>query len=487
MLTRDVTSLDGAFIDRYGIWSDEDVRRAFQLQQQVEQSEIEVIRLSFADQHGLLRGKTVVVNELPGILRHGCNIVSSLLLKDTSDRTVFPVFTAGTGLWLRDFEGAADVVMVPDPTTFRVLPWAPKTAWLLCDLYFADGKPVPFSTRFLYKQALSRLGAAGFDFVAGLEVEFHLFKIENPHLQPSDAGQPGQPPEVSLLAQGYRYMSESRYDQVDEILAMLRRDLQAIGLQLRSLEVEYGPSQYELTLAAATGIEPADGMMLLRSAVKQICHRHGYHATFMCRPRLPAHISAGWHLHQSLRDRRSQRNAFSTDGANGLSPIGEQYLAGLLAHARAATVFGTPTINGYKRYRSYSMAPDRVAWGRGNRGAMLRVLGAPGDPATRIENRIGEPAANPYLYMASQVLSGLAGIEQRLTPGEPVDAPYDVDAPLLPRTLSEAVEALRTDSFFRRELGDDFVEYYLGIKNAEIERFDLEVTEWEQREYFEIF
>jgi glutamine synthetase len=346
---------------------------------------------------------------------------------------------------------------------------------------------VPFSTRFLYKRALGRLEAAGFDFVAGLEVEFHLFKIENPHLQPSDAGQPGQPPEVSLVTQGYRYMSEARYDQLDEILAILRRDLQALGLQLRSLEVEYGPSQCELTLAAATGIESADGMVLLRSAVKQICRRHGYHATFMCRPRLPAHISAGWHLHQSLCDRRSQRNVFSTDDANGLSVIGEQYLAGLLAHARSATVFGTPTINGYKRYRSHSMAPDRVAWGRGNRGAMLRVLGSPGDPATRIENRIGEPAANPYLYMASQVLSGLSGIEQRLTPGEPVDAPYDVDAPLLPRTLSEAVQALRADSFFRRELGDDFVEYYLRIKEAEIERFNLEVTEWEQREYFEMF
>jgi glutamine synthetase len=150
-------------------------------------------------------------------------------------------------------------------------------------------------------------------------------------------------------------------------------------------------------------------------------------------------------------------------------------------------VFTTPTINGYKRYRSYSLAPDRAIWGRDNRGVMIRVLGGADDPATRLENRIGEPAANPYLYMASQILSGLDGVDRGLDPGPSADTPYETQAALLPKTLQEAVAVLKDDPFFREAFGAGFVDYYVHIKNAEIERFQAEVSEWEQREYFEMF
>jgi glutamine synthetase len=150
-------------------------------------------------------------------------------------------------------------------------------------------------------------------------------------------------------------------------------------------------------------------------------------------------------------------------------------------------VFTTPTINGYKRYRSYSLAPDRAIWGRDNRGVMVRVLGGPDDAATRLENRIGEPAANPYLYMASQILSGLDGVDRALDPGRSADTPYETQAAPLPKTLREAVFALKDDPFFRNALGAGFVDYYVHIKNAEIERFQAEVSDWEQREYFEMF
>jgi glutamine synthetase len=170
-----------------------------------------------------------------------------------------------------------------------------------------------------------------------------------------------------------------------------------------------------------------------------------------------------------------------------LSEFGRAYLAGLLEHARASTVFTTPTINGYKRYRSYSLAPDRAIWGSDNRGVMIRVLGGPGDAATRLENRIGEPAANPYLYMASQILSGLDGVDRKLDPGPSADTPYETKAALLPKSLREAVYALNDDPFFRQALGAEFVDYYVHIKNAEIERFQAEVSDWEHREYFEMF
>src|SRR6202035_5064779 len=271
------------------------------------------------------------------------------------------------------------------------------------------------ATRNLYKSVLATLAQRGYDFVAGLEVECHIFKLEDAKMSPEHAGQPGQPPDVSLLSHGYQYLTEQRYDAMEPVLEIVRRDITALGLPLRSIEVEFGPSQCEFTFAPSKGLEPADNMILFRSAVKQICHRHGYHATFMCRPKLPNAFASGWHLHQSIVARGSGENAFmAKDDGEPLSAFGKNYLGGLLRHARAATVFTTPPINGYKRYRSYSLAPDRANWGCDNRGVIVRVPGAVDDPAPRLENRIGEPAANPYLYMASQILSGLDGVDRGL-------------------------------------------------------------------------
>ncbi|TNC14041.1 glutamine synthetase [Methylobacterium terricola] len=476
------------FVQDHGLWSAAQDDAAREVRERCGPERIDTVRLSFPDQHGILRGKTLVAAEAVKALDAGCPITTTMLAKDTSHRTVFPVFSAGGGFGMREMEGAADVVMVPDPTTFRVLPWAPRTGWLLCDLHFRDGRPVPFATRGLYRSVLETLSARSLDYVAGLEVEFHVFKLDDPRMAPTDAGQPGTPPAVSLISHGYQYLTEQRYDQVEPVLEILRRDIVALGLPLRSIEVEYGPSQCEFTFQPTVGTVPADLMVLFRSAVKQICRRHGYHATFMCRPRIPNVVSSGWHLHQSLRDARTGTNAFvPTDGAGPLSALGTGFLGGLLAHARASSVFTTPTINGYKRYRSYSLAPDRAVWGCDNRGVMIRVLGGPGDPATRLENRVGEPAANPYLYMASQILAGLDGADRGLDPGPSADTPYETEAPLLPTSLREAVSVLHEDPFFRGALGEAFIDYYARIKTAEIDRFQAEVTEWEQREYFEIF
>ena len=477
-----------SFVARHRLWSEEQNEAAVRLRRIVEEQGLDTIRFSFPDQHGILRGKTLIADEALRILENGCTITTTMLAKDTSHRTVFPVFTAGGGFGMTEMQGAADVLMIPDPTTFRVLPWAPTTGWVLCDVHFADGRPVPFATRGLYKSVLGKLSARGYDFKAGLEVEFHVFKVNDPKMQPAHAGQPGEPPDVSLLSHGYQYLTEQRYDQMEPVLELIRRDVVALGLPLRSIEVEFGPSQCEFTFAPAIGLDPADTMVLFRSAVKQICRRHGYHATFMCRPRIPNVVSSGWHLHQSLVSKADGRNAFMSDSdGEFLSAFGKGYLGGLLDHARAATVFTTPTINGYKRYRSYSLAPDRAIWGRDNRGVMIRVLGGPKDPATRFENRVGEPAANPYLYMSSQILSGLDGVDRAIDPGPSADTPYETKASLLPKSLREAVFALHDDPFFRNAMGAELVDYYVHIKNAEIERFQAEVTEWEQREYFEMF
>ncbi|MCP5265792.1 MAG: glutamine synthetase [Burkholderiaceae bacterium] len=470
--------------------------------ERIEGEALELVRFVFADQHGLVRGKTLVAGQAAEALRSGVGFVGTNLLKDSSDRTAWPVFTPGAGLGSREFEGAADVILVADPSTFKVLPWAERTGWVQCQAYFADGRPVPFDTRHVLRTQLARLADAGYEAVIGLEVEFHVYRVTDPRLAPSDSGWPGRPPEVDLINPGYRLLAEQRFDQFAPVLELLRVPLQALGLPLRTMEIELGPSQVEFVFGALPALEAADAMLLFRNATKQILRRHGYHATFMCRPGLPDVMSSGWHLHQSLRRQGDGANVFVPPavppraapafGADlpldaQLSAPGRAWLGGLVAHGRGASVFTTPTINGYRRYRPNALAPDRIAWGRDNRGAMFRLVGGAGDPGTRIENRAGEPAANPYLYIASQIASGLHGLEAGLEPPPSVDRPYEATAALLPTSLAEALVALDQDAVLRTAFGDPFVDYYSRIKRAEIARFDAEVTDWEQREYFDMF
>jgi glutamine synthetase len=264
-------------------------------------------------------------------------------------------------------------------------------------------------------------------------------------------------------------------------------------MPLRSVEVELGPSQCEFTFRPQAGLDAADTMILFRAATKQIARRHGLLASFMCRPAQPNLFSSGWHLHQSLLERKRGGNAFAGDAREGLSATGLHFLAGLLTHAHAAAAVSTPTINGYKRYRAYTLAPDRAIWARDNRGVMVRVLGQPGDPSTHLENRIGEAAANPYLYLASQIYAGLDGMALKRDPGPSADPPYETKAQLLPKDLREALAALRASEVFRNAFGTAFVDYYAHIKEAELARFKAEasggseVTAWEQNEYFDLF
>jgi glutamine synthetase len=466
-----------SFAARNGVWTAEQHAAAEQVAARIAEAGLGVVRFAFADAHGVLRGKTLVAAEAVRLLADGARATTTMLLKDLSGKTAFAVFAAG-GAPMPELRGAADMVMLPDPVTFRVLPWAPHTGWLLCDLYLPDGRPMPLSSRALLRAQVDRLAARGLDFIAGIEIECHILR------QPEGVGADGSPAAPSLLNPGHQYLTELRYDELDPLLEVLRANLQALELPLRTLEVEFGPSQIELTFGPGAGVIPADQMILIRAAVKQTCRRNGAVASFMCRPRLPNVASSGWHLHQSLRD-RAGANVFAASG-QVLSETGSAYLAGLLAHAGAACAFTTPTINGYKRYRPLSNAPTRANWASDNRGAMVRVIGRAGDPATRLENRAGEPGANPYLAMAAQIASGLDGIDRQASPGPPSETPYDSDAPALPRSLMAAIAALRDDACLRAAFGPFFIDTFTRLKEAEIDRFLSEITEWEQSEYFHL-
>ena len=179
-------------VERAGLWTDERRTATREAERRIQAGEMSVVRLAFADQHGVLRGKTFAASEIDAALKNGVGFSATMLLKDTAHRTVFPVWQPGAGFGMKELEGAADVLMLPDPATFRALPWAPHSGWMLCDIFFPDGRPMPLDTRHVYKRALKSLADRGYDFIAGLEVEFHLFKLEKSKLGIGDAGQPGQ-------------------------------------------------------------------------------------------------------------------------------------------------------------------------------------------------------------------------------------------------------------------------------------------------------
>ena len=472
----------------------------------IEASGVEMVRFSWCDQHGALRGKTLVASAAAKAMLDGVGMVSTLLLKDSSDRTAWKVFEAGGVADLPGFEAASNLLLLADPNSYQQLPWAAKTGWMQCQPWFQDGTPVALDARRVLQAALARLGQHGLAMKCGLEVELHIYRIlgerkdsgggSHPELDPEQAAWPGLPPRVAMIHPGYNLLSEAWGDLCEEPLRIVQHTAQALGLPLLSLEIELGPSQVEAVFEATDGLTAADNMVLFRSAVTQALRRAGYHASFMCRPPFPNIMSSGWHLHQSLVMASSGANVFMRDAPAGgataadvqftLSDIGEHYLAGLLVHAGGMAALAVPTVNGFERFSPNRLAPQSVNWGRDNRGAMLRVIGQAGDPATRIENRIGEPAANPYLYIASQIHAGLDGMARRLTAQPASHSPYDESHAKLPDSLGEALKALQADLALTQGLGHDFVNYYAHIKKAEITRFEAaeDKMDWQRREYF---
>ncbi len=490
-----------SFAERCGIHDAARRQALARMTQLIEAGGLELVRFAWCDLHGVTRGKTLTAAAAVKAMNEGVGMVSTLMLKDTSDRTAFKVFEPGGAAGLPGFEYASNLLLLADPASFRQLPWTPGTGWVQAQPWFQDGSPVELDTRRVLQRALARLADAGFGMKCGLEIEFHIYKIKDTdaQLDPDKAAWPGLPPAVSMIHPGYNLLAESWFDMAEEPLRIVQRTAQALGLPLQSLEIELGPSQVEAVFDATDALPAADNMVLFRNAARQALRRAGYHASFMCRPPFPNIMSSGWHLHQSLVDAKTGRNAFqreapaagtqASDAQHTLSATGEHYLAGLLAHARGMAVFCTPTANGFGRFRPNALAPQSVLWGRDNRGAMLRVVGAAADPATRIENRIGEPAANPYLYMASQIHAGLDGIQRQLKAPAATDAPYASSDAKIPTSLGEALEALRKDDALTSAFGPGFVDYFCRIKQSELGRLELaeDKDDFQRREYFSRF
>lgn len=486
------TGLSG-FVARHGLYDQAREAAAEAVAERVEELGLRTVRIVLVDQHGLPRTKWLSPRSFGSALRNGVDFSGAIYSLDTANSVFTAAFAPAGGFGIEEFTGFPDIVAVPDPTTFRVLPWADRTGWVICDAYFANGRPVPLDARRLLRDQLAAAAELGYDQVAGLEVEFYIVARQRATIDLAETGMPAKAPAITAIEPGYQFLGEYRQASVEPVLTALRDALWEVGLPPRSIENEWGPGQIEITFEPMAGLGAADAMVLFRTAAKEVCQARGLLASFMCWPGLPNFFPSGWHLHQSLVDPAGD-NVF-TDPAEVLSPVGRAYAAGVLEHATAMTVFGTPTINGLRRFRPYSFAPDRVNWAVENRGTLVRVQGAPGDAGTHLEIRNGEPAANPYSFLAATLAAGLDGVRRKAEPPPYVtEDPYTVPAESLPNTMAAAVAALEGSRFYRETFGDAFVDHLAMMKRAELARFEAAVpdageavTSWEMDEYFEPF
>ena len=495
--------MGSGLIDQHDLWTDDQKNSAEEVISRLNSEGIRLVRMAWGDTHGCSRVKEVSIPVFLNSLINGYNINVATYTLDATGGRVFRSFVPGGGMDLKKMTGSPNLIIVPDPTTFQILHWAPGIAWVLCNEYFDDFTPFHFSSRLLLQNQVNRLKKTGMEMRVGLEVEWYLRRIEQDHFTPENTGVPGrrgQPIKTLPVEPGYLYHSESNFDIMQPILSELAEAYMALKLPLRSIENEYGPGQIECTFEPQTALRAADDYLLFRTVTKQICRRNGYFATFMCKPAFEGFYTSGWHLHQSLIDKTNSQNLFMPENnSQTLSNLGSNFLAGLLENAQASTVFASPTINGYHRFHPNSLAPDRATWSHDHRGVMVRVLGGFQDTSTRLENRIGEPAANPYLFIASQIIAGIDGIERKAIPWPADDDPYNAERPKFPKTLSDALTALEGSQLFRDTFGDIFIRYFLALKRAELSRFEqfIEhnstqagengVSQWEQNEYFDFF
>lgn len=357
----------------------------------------------------------------------------------------------------------ADGVVIPDPETFKRVPWRDDAARVICDYEFRGEPAKPYTRRVLQRVLADARDELDATFGVGNELEFHLLDETDHGYEPVT----DHPHECVTRHTG----------QVRSFYKRLKQWSEALDVPIQSIEHEYGAGQFEVLFDHASPLEGADRTFTFREIVKEAAMAGGQRATFMAKPFTEASAS-GYHLHVSAFD--GDDNLFGSGGE--LSATGEAFVGGIIEHADALTALGCPTLNGFKRYTPGSFSPFTRSWGYNNRTAAIRV---PEAPPTRIENRVPAADANPYLVLAGTIAAGLHGVREGLDPGEPVSGDAQDQRPPLPRSPEIALRALERDDALVDALGEDFVHVFTTVKRHELDLFNDHVTEWERR-YLEV-
>jgi glutamine synthetase len=430
-----------------------------------EEYDVKFVRLWFTDILGFLKSFAITVEELEVSL------------------------TEGQGFDGSSIQGFAridesDMVAMPDPNTFAILPWRPKergaVARMFCDILQPDGTPYVGDPRYVLKRALERAADKGFTYYVGPELEYFYFRDSDATPQVLDKG-------------GYFDLTPL------DIASDLRREtvltLEEMGIGVEYSHHEVGPSQHEIDLRYTDALTMADSAMTYRLVVKEIALKHGCYATFMPKP-LFGENGSGMHTHQSLFE--GEKNAFfDPDTEDHLSQTARQFIGGILRHGREITLVTNQWVNSYKRLVPGYEAPVYLTWARRNRSDLIRVpMYRPGrENATRIEYRAPDPACNPYLTFAAMLTAGLEGIDKGYEPPPPVERNvYEMSqeerAALgieqLPGDLSEAIEVAESSDLLRRALGDHVLDKFIANKKIEWQHYREQVTEYELERYLPI-
>ena len=427
-----------------------------ELRNDVESGAVDTVVAAFTDMQGRLMGKReqaeYFLDETAEHGLEGCNYLLAL------DMEMDPQPGYAMASWE---QGYGDFVMTPDLATLRRVPWLEGTALVLCDVGWADGKPVVASPRQVLKAQVERARTAGFEPMFGSELEFYLFgeSYAEAHAKHYRDLTPSVPYILDY------HVLATTYDE--PLIREIRNSMYAAGLPVESSKGEAWPGQQEINFRYSDAVTMADNHVIYKNGAKEIANLNGRSITFMAKP------DHGWignscHIHSSLW----------TDGENafaGESDVFKHYVAGWIAGARELAVFLAPTINSYKRYAAGSWAPTTLAWGHDNRTCGFRIVGH--GKATRVESRIPGGDVNPYLAFAALLAAGLDGIERELELPPPLKGnAYESDAERFPGSLREAIEALEGGSLARAALGDQVVDHYLNYARTEQRLFDQAVT-----------
>jgi len=428
----------------------------------VEERGIRFIRLWFTDVLGILKSFAITPQELEGALAEGMGF-------DGSSVEGFSRIEE------------SDMVALPDPSTFQVIPWGSESgvARMFCDIYEPDGTPFDGDPRNVLKRQLQRASDKGYTFYVGPELEYFYFR--------SSEG-------TEFLDRG-GYFDLTPLDVATDYRKRTVEYLEGMGIPVEYVHHEVAPSQHEIDLRYADALTMADSVMTYRLTVKEAAQEFGVYATFMPKP-VAGVNGNGMHTHQSLFE--GDRNAFfdPTDECH-LSKTGKAYIAGILKHARELTLVTNQWVNSYKRLVPGYEAPVYICWARRNRSALVRVpMYKPGkEQATRIEFRSPDPACNPYLAFAVMLAAGLKGIEEdyELAP-EASDNIYEMSEAErratgiegLPEDLYEAITVAEDSELVRDALGDHVFEYLIRNKREEWDAYKSYVTPYELERYLPV-
>ncbi|MDF5752249.1 glutamine synthetase family protein [Spongiactinospora sp. TRM90649] len=425
---------------------------------------VDVVRVIYPDLTGTDRARDVLLDFLPNACDHGLAFCRAVY--HTSPRGDTLEISGGMDA------GMPDIVVMPDLATLAPVPWEPGVAWCHGDVIDpATGAPAPESPRDLLRGVLARCAEHGLRPVAGPELEYYL-------CEPDPAGGWRRYGEGS----GNVYTAGRRGDP-DGHLTQTLRHLRDLGLGVSGGNHEFGSGQFEINLTHSPALDAADRAFWFKTTIKELARVDGRLATFMAKP-FNDEGGSGFHIHLSCLD-DADRNTFDDPSAPyGLSATARHAIAGILAHAPALAALANPTINSYKRFGPDTAAPWLIDWGLDNRSAMIRIPPERGAGA-RLEVRLGDASANPYLMIAGVTAAALLGVRAAEEPPAPlVGYGYDKSkAPVLPMSLPQALDAFEADSALIEILGKGFASAFLAYKRNEVERFSRHVTDWEFAEY----